>query len=203
MAGLLAAGVALGLLADGTLVGAQSAPNVIYACVSDNPTGPNTRIVPETELPCAERSAFRSWSVQGPAGPPGAAGAPGPPGTKGLGLAQGAAKTPLQWIENGKPAVLNLLLPPGKYLVIAKANIEGSNYDCELYRAGKASVLDEGFGGGQSERVASTVSIQRLVNLPDGGKLRLKCSNYSGKQTYVRQRKITAIPLSGYYQSGN
>ena len=42
------------------------------------------------------------------------------------------------------------------------------------------------------------MSIQRLVNLPDGGKMRLKCSNYSGKQ-----RKITAIPLSGYYQSGN
>ena len=209
MAGLLAAGVALGLLADGTLVGAQSGGNVIYACVFDNPTGPNTRIVPETELPCPERSVFTSWSIQGPAGPKGAAGvagpkgAPGPPGPKGFGLAQGVSKTAFQWIKDGKPAVLNLLLPPGKYLVIAKANIDGSNYDCELFRAGKAPVLDEGFGGGQEERVASTVSVQRLVNLPEGGKMRLVCSNYSGKQTYVRQRKITAIPLGGYFQSGN
>ena len=209
MAALLVAGIALGLLADGTLVGAQSGGNVIYACVFDNPTGPNTRIVPETELPCPERSVFRSWSIQGPAGPTGAAGAkgppgaPGPPGPKGSGLAQGASKTPFQWIEKGKPVVLNLLLPPGRYLVIAKANIDGSNYDCELFRAGKASVLDEGFGGGQSERVASTVFVQRLVNLPEGGKMRLVCSNYSAKQTWVRQRKITAIPLDGYYQSGN
>lgn len=197
MIGLLAAGVAMGLLADGTLVGAQSGGNVIYACVFDNPTGPNTRIVPETELPCPERSAVRSWSIQGPPG------APGPPGPKGSGLAQGASKTPFQWIEKGKPVVLNLLLPPGRYLVIGKANIEGSNYDCELFRAGKASLLDEGFGGGQEERVASTVFVQRLVNLPDGGKMRLVCSNYSGKQTWVRQRKITAIPLDGYYHSGN
>jgi len=203
MAGLLAAGVALGLLADGTLVGAQSGGNVIYACVFDNPTGPNTRIVPRTELPCPERSVLTSWSVQGPAGPKGAPGVPGPPGAKGFGLAQGASKNALQWIKDGQPAVLNLLLPPGKYLVIAKANIDGSNYDCELFRAGKASVLDEGFGGGQEERVASTVSVQRLVNLPEGGKMRLVCRNYSGKQTYVRQRKITAIPLDGYFQSGN
>ncbi len=197
MIGLLAAGVAVGLLADGTLVGAQSGGSVIHACVFDTPTGPNTRIVSEAELPCPERSVARSWSMQGPPG------APGPPGPKGSGLAQGASKTPFQWIEKGKPVVLNLLLPPGRYLVIAKANIEGPNYDCELFRAGKASVLDEGFGGGQEERVASTVFVQRLVNLPEGGKMRLVCSNYTGKQTWVRQRKITAIPLDGYYHSGN
>ena len=197
IAALLAAGVALGLLADGTLVGAQSGVGVVYACVFDTPTGPNTRIVPETELPCPERSVSRSWSIQGPAGPP------GPPGPAGSALAQGTSKTAFQWIEKGNPVVLNLLLPPGKYLVIGKANIEGTNYDCELFRAGKASVLDEGFGGGQEERVASTVSVQRLVNLPGGGKMRLRCSNYSGKQTWVRQRKLTAIPLDGYYQSGS
>ncbi len=84
-AGLIAAGVVIGVLADGTLVGAQSG-GVVYACVFDNPTGPNTRIVPEADLPCPERSALRSWSVQGPAGPPGA---PGPKGATGAQGAQG------------------------------------------------------------------------------------------------------------------
>ena len=59
-AALLAAGAVVGLLADGTLVGAQSGGNVVYACVFDNPTGPNTRIVREADLPCPERSALQS-----------------------------------------------------------------------------------------------------------------------------------------------
>ncbi|HYI34987.1 MAG TPA: hypothetical protein VEX39_00150, partial [Thermoleophilaceae bacterium] len=55
-AGLIAVGAAVGFLADGTLVGAQSGGGTIYACVFDNATGPNTRIVPEADLPCPERS---------------------------------------------------------------------------------------------------------------------------------------------------
>jgi hypothetical protein len=213
MAGLLAAGVALGLLADGALVGAQSGGNIIYACVFDNPTGPNTRIVLEADLPCPERSALQSWSIQGPVGPPGKAGSPGPvgpagpkgaPGAKGpagVGLAYGARKTATRFIAKGKQALLNLPLPPGRYMVIAKAAIQGENFACELVRAGSGSVLDEGIAG-FAEFSASTVSLQRLLNLPAGGKVRLKCHNYGNQQMTVRQRKVTAIQLDGYLDLG-
>jgi hypothetical protein len=61
-AGLIAVGVVAGLLAGATLVGAQSGGNVVYACIFDNATGPNTRIVAEADLPCPQRSVLRSWS---------------------------------------------------------------------------------------------------------------------------------------------
>jgi hypothetical protein len=97
---------------------------VVYACVFDDLTGPNTRIVAEADLPCPARSVLRSWSIQGPPGAPGPKGATGlkgpagpkgptvatgPKGPKDLGVAYGASKSrsspPLwtlrRWVPTG------------------------------------------------------------------------------------------------------
>ena len=157
-AGLIAAGVVVGVLADGTLVGAQSG-GVVYACVFDNPTGPNTRIVPEADLPCPERSSLRSWSVQGPAGPAGASGPPGPKGAAGIqgpqgpkgpkgssggGTSYGASKSLGVQIPIDGSISLKLPLPKGRYFVSAKAGLQTENVKCRLLRVGKAADLDAG-----------------------------------------------------------
>jgi hypothetical protein len=204
-AGLLVAGAALGLVADGTLVGAQTGGNVIYACVFDNPTGPNTRIVAETELPCPERSVRKSWSVQGPAGAAGPQGPPGPKGPKGPasgGLAYGASKSAQQQIPKGGSVDLKLPLEKGRYFLTAKASLQTDNVKCKLLRDGNASALDAG-SVGSDERLAATVSVQRLHMLTGPGRVRLRCFNQSNELTFVFDRRITAIQLDGYLQLGS
>lgn len=214
-AGLLAAGVALGLVADGTLVGAQSGGNIIYACVFDTATGPNTRIVEETELPCPDRSVRKSWSIQGPAGAAGPKGAPGPKGAKGPkgpkgpkgsgsdGLAYGASKSAQQQIPKGGSVDLKLPLPKGRYFVTAKASLQTDNVKCKLLRDGNPSPLDEGSVGSEV-RLAGTVSVQRLQTLSAEGRVRLRCVNQSNEQlTFVFDRHITAIQLDGYLHLGS
>ena len=215
-AGLIAAGVVVGVLADGTLVGAQSG-GVVYACVFDNPTGPNTRIVPEADLPCPERSSLRSWSVQGPAGPAGASGPPGPKGAAGIqgpqgpkgpkgssggGTSYGASKSLGVQIPIDGSVSLKLPLPKGRYFVSAKAGLQTENVKCRLLRVGKAADLDAGSLGSENH-AAGTVSVQRLVLLQSAGELRLTCVNQSGKLTFAKNRRIAAIAIDGFLELGN
>jgi len=215
-AGLIAAGVVIGVLADGTLVGAQSG-GVVYACVFDNPTGPNTRIVPEAELPCPERSALRSWSVQGPAGAPGAPGPKGatgaqgaqgpkgptgPKGPAGGGISYGAAKSASVQIPKNGFLSLKLPLPKGRYFLSAKASLQTDNVKCHLVRVGKAADLDAG-SVGADDRLAGTVSLQRLQLLQSAGEVRLKCVNQSNELAFVSNRRIAAIGIDGFLELGS
>ena len=215
-AGLVAAGVVIGVLADGTLVGAQSG-GVVYACVFDNPTGPNTRIVAEAELPCPERSSLRSWSVQGPAGPVGAPGPPGPKGATGAqglkgpkgpkgpaggGTSYGASKSASVQIPKNGSVSLKLPLPKGRYFVSAKAGLQTDNVKCRLQRVGKPADLDAGSLGSE-QHAAGTVSVQRLVLLQSAGELRLTCVNQSNKLAFANNRRIAAIGIDGFLELGN
>jgi hypothetical protein len=213
-AGLIAAGAAVGLLADGALVGAQSGGGTIYACVFDNPTGPNTRIVPEADLPCPERSVLTSWSIQGPPGTPGPAGPVGPKGTtgavgpkgpqgpKGNGTAYGASKSAQQQIPKGGSVALTLPLPAGRYFVNAKASLQTDNVKCKLLRVGNPSALDAA-SVGSDEYMAGTVSVQRLQLLKAGGKVRLTCSNQSNQLAFVFNRRIVAVGIDGFLELGS
>jgi hypothetical protein len=215
-AGLLVAGVVIGVLADGTLVGAQSG-GVVYACVFDNPTGPNTRIVAEADLPCPERSTLRSWAQQGPAGPQGASGPPGPKGATGAqglqgpkgtkgspggGTSYGASKSVGVQIPIDGSVSLKLPLPKGRYFVSAKAGLQTENVKCHLVRVGKSTDLDAG-SLGSAEQAAGTVSVQRLVLLQSAGELRLTCVNQGGKLTFAKNRRIAAIAIDGFLELGN
>jgi hypothetical protein len=215
-AGLVVAGVVIGVLADGTLVGAQSG-GVVYACVFDNPTGPNTRIVAEADLPCPERSSLRSWSVQGPMGPAGASGPPGPKGATGAqglqgpkgpkgasggGTSYGASKSAGVQIPIDGSVSLKLPLPKGRYFVSAKAGLQTENVKCRLLRVGKAADLDAG-SLGSAEQAAGTVSVQRLVLLQSAGELRLTCVNQGGKLTFAKNRRIAAIAIDGFLELGS
>ena len=216
-AALLAAGAVVGLLADGTLVGAQSGGNVVHACVFDNPTGPNTRIVREADLPCPERSALQSWSIQGPPGPPGvpgtaglkgstgaqgAQGPTGPKGAKGIGIAYGAAKSAWVQIPKGGSVALTLPLPAGRYFVTAKASLQTDNVKCKLLRVGKPADLDAG-SVGSVEHAAGTVSLQRLQLFKTEGKMRLTCANQSNQLTFASNRRITAVGVDGFLELGS
>lgn len=218
---MLAAGVGLGLLAGATVVGAQGG-GTIYACVFDNPTGPNVRIVTEADLPCPVRSEPLSWAVEGPQGPQGVAGnqglpgpqgvagakgstgAVGPPGAAGAGaVAWGRFKSGFKVLKKGQSTSLDLKLPQaGLYAVIAKAAFQASNYNCTLRRLGKPSSAyhDESFGGGAAG--GGTVFLHFLYDFPAGGVARLRCSNYSNQQATVSNRKITAIKLGGFLNVG-
>ena len=215
-AGLLVAGVVIGVLADGTLVGAQSG-GVVYACVFDNPTGPNTRIVAEADLPCPERSTLRSWAQQGPAGPQGASGPPGPKGATGIqgppgpkgpkgpgggGTSYGISKS--AWVEIPKNGSLTLKLPlaKGRYFLSAKASLQTDNVKCHLVRVGKSADLDAG-SLGSAEHAAGTVSLQRLQLLQSAGEIRLKCVNQSNQLAFVSNRRLTAIGIDGFLELGS
>ena len=209
-AALIAAGAVVGLLAGGTFVGAQSG-GVVYACVFDNPTGPNTRIVQGTDLPCPERSELRSWSVQGPpgaqgpAGPKGATGAQGPKGPKGPkggGVAYGAAKSAWVHIPKGGSVALTLPLPAGSYFVSAKASLQTDNVKCRLLRVGKPSDLDAG-SVGADVRMAGTVSVQRFQLLKTEGKVRLTCFNQSNEPAFASNRRISAVEVDGFLELGS
>jgi hypothetical protein len=212
-AGLIAAGVVVGVLADGTLVGAQSG-GAVYACVFDNPTGPNTRIVTEAELPCPERSSLRSWSVQGPAGPSGAPGPPGPKGSQGIqgpkgpkgssggGTSYGASKSAWIQIPKNGSVSLKLPLPKGRYFVSAKAGLQTDNVKCHLIKVGKSTDLDAG-SLGSGEYAAGTVSVQRLVLLQSAGELRLKCVNQSNQLANANNRRIAAVRIDGFLELGS
>jgi hypothetical protein len=214
--GLLVAGAVIGVLADGTLVGAQSG-GVVYACVFDNPTGPNTRIVAEADLPCPERSSLRSWSVQGPMGPAGASGPPGPKGATGIqgpqgpkgpkgssggGTSYGASKALAVQIPHKGSVSLTLPLPKGRYFVSAKAGLQTDNVKCHLVKVGKATDLDAG-SLGTDEHAAGVVSVQRLVLMQSEGKVRLTCVNQSNQLTYTSNRRIAAIAIDGFLELGN
>jgi hypothetical protein len=213
---LIAVGVVAGLLAGATLVGAQSGGNVVYACIFDNPTGPNTRIVAEADLPCPERSVLRSWSIQGPpgapgpkgptglkgpTGPKGPTGAPGAKGPKGLGVAYGASKSGWVEIPHGGSVALTLPLPKGRYFVTAKAGLQTDNVKCKLLRVGKSAALDAA-SVGADEFMAGAVSVQRLQLLKGEGKLRLTCVNQSNQLSFVHNRRITAIAVDGFLELG-
>lgn len=217
-AGLIAVGAVVGLLVDGTLVGAQSGGNVVYACIFDGPTGPNTRIVAEAELPCPERSVLRSWSIQGPpgapgpngpagpagpTGPKGATGAIGPEGPKGAGIAYGASKSAYVEIPKGGSVALTLPLPKGAYFVTAKAGLQTDNVKCKLLRVGKPSELDAA-SVAAAERLAGAVSVQRLQLFKGEGKVRLTCFNQSDNELqFVSNRRITAVAVDGFLELGN
>jgi hypothetical protein len=213
-AGLIAVGVVAGLLAGATLVGAQSGGNVVYACIFDNPTGPNTRIVAEADLPCPERSVLRSWSIQGPPGvpgpkgltgtkgPAGPKGSTGPQGPKGGGVAYGASKSDYVQIPKGGSVALTLPLPKGRYFVSAKAGLQTDNVTCKLLRVGKSSALDAA-SVGADERVAGAVSVQRLQLLKGEGKVRLTCLDQSNQLSFVHNRRITAIAVDGFLELGH
>ncbi|HYI36351.1 MAG TPA: hypothetical protein VEX39_07095, partial [Thermoleophilaceae bacterium] len=207
----------VGFLADGTLVGAQSGGGTIYACVFDNATGPNTRIVPEADLPCPERSELASWSVQGPTGavgPKGATGAAGPKGTtgavgpkgpqgpKGNGIAYGASKGAQQEIPKGGSVALTLPLRPGRYFVNAKAGLQTDNVKCRLFRVGKSAALDAA-SVGSDVRMAGAVSVQRLQYFKAQGKVRLTCTNQSDHIAFVFNRRIVAVGIDGFLELGN
>ncbi len=212
--GLVAAGVAVGLLADGTLVGAQSGGNIVYACVFDNPTGPNTRIVGEAELPCPERSVLRSWSIQGPPGAPGpkgatgskgATGATGPKGPKGAqggGTSYGASKSASVQIPKGGSVAITLPLSKGRYFVTAKAALQTDNVKCKLLRVGAAAPLDAA-SVGAGEYMAGAVSVQRLLLLKGEGKVRLTCFNQSNQIAFVSNRRIAALAVDGFLELGS
>jgi hypothetical protein len=215
-AGLIAVGAAVGFLADGTLVGAQSGGGTIYACVFDNATGPNTRIVSEADLPCPERSEVASWSVQGPSGPTGpqgatgaagpkgatgAVGPKGPQGPKGNGVSYGASKSAPQEIPKGGSVALNLPLAPGRYFVSAKAGLQTDNVKCKLLRVGKSTPLDAA-SVGAGEHVAGAVSVQRLLHLSSEGKVRLTCTNQSNHLAFVSNRRIVAVGIDGFLELG-
>ena len=197
-AALLAAGAVVGLLADGTLVGAQSGGNVVYARV----------------LPCPERSALQSWSIQGPPGPPGvsgpaglkgstgAQGPTGPKGAKGIGIAYGAAKSASVQIPKGGSVALTLPLPAGRYFVTAKASLQTDNVKCKLLRVGKPADLDAG-SVGSVEHAAGTVSLQRLQLFKTEGKMRLTCVNQSNQLTFASNRRITAVGVDGFLELGS
>jgi hypothetical protein len=214
--GLVAAGAVIGVLADGTLVGAQSG-GVVYACVFDNPTGPNTRIVAEADLPCPERSSLRSWSTQGPMGPAGAPGPPGPKGATGIqgpqgpkgpkgasggGISYGASKSAGVQIPINGSISLKLPLPKGRYFVSAKAGLQTENVKCSLVKVGKATDLDAGALGSDSQ-AAGTVSVQRLVLMQSAGELRLTCVNQGGKLSFAKNRRIAAIAIDGFLELGS
>ncbi len=176
--------------------------------------GPNTRIVAEAELPCPERSALRSWSVQGPAGAPGApgpkgaTGAQGPKGPKGPkgpgggGTSYGASKSASVQIPKNGSVSLTLPLPKGRYFVSAKASLQTDNVKCRLLRVGKAADLDAG-SIGSGDHVAGTVSVQRLQLLQSAGQVRLTCVNQSSKLTFVSNRRIAAIGIDGFLELGS
>ena len=215
-AGLIAIGAAVGFLADGTLVGAQSGGGTIYACVFDNATGPNTRIVPEADLPCPERSELASWSVQGPpgaVGPKGATGAAGPQGAtgqvgpKGPSGPQGqrhrirSVQERAQAIPKGGSVSLTLPLPAGRYFVNAKAGLQTDNVKCRLFRVGKSTALDAASVGSDA-CMAGTVSVQRLQYLKSQGKVRLTCTNQSNQLAFVFNRRIVAVGIDGFLELG-
>jgi hypothetical protein len=165
-AGLLVAGVVIGVLADGTLVGAQSG-GVVYACVFDYPTGPNTRIVAEADLPCPERSTLRSWAQQGPAGPQGASGPPGPKGATGAqglqgpkgtkgspggGTSYGASKSVGVQIPIDGSVSLKLPLPKGRYFVSAKAGLQPRTSSATSCGSGSRRISTRARSAPQSKR---------------------------------------------------
>src|SRR5262245_55907377 len=93
--GMLAVGFGVGGLT--TIVGAQSAGDLIRACVGN---GDEPLIRLSQDGTCARNQRPISWSVQGPPGQPGANGAPGASGQPGEGGAPGA---PGQPGANGAP----------------------------------------------------------------------------------------------------
>jgi hypothetical protein len=138
--------------------------------------------------------------ARGPAGPQGAQGAQGPQGGQGPQGAQGptgpsdgfytATATGQAISTVGVTTVESLTLPPGNYLLWARANLQtnGNNVRCHVAPSGTgADAIDHTAAGYEG-----TLSFSDAVSLPSGGTVTFSCTAFVATST-AYQRVLEAV----------
>jgi hypothetical protein len=150
----------------------------------------------------------------GEAGPTGAQGVPGAPGASSIPALHYAFQIPGAYIgTTGDPglAVLNMVLPAGRYLVHAK--LDAVNFGaatfirCYLdvgddYRGLGASTFIGALPGDDSAGAVETLSLVQPIDVGAGAAVSIRCrpdvATGTAQSAYVENGVVTAVPVDAF-----